>query len=164
MSRTKLRKDEDTFAGRLRNLRLVRGWSQENLAMRLDVSNGSIGNWETGPTIPHPKMLRQLSTLFEVDINYLLRGSNEPPPPPRPAPSKRASMRNAPPQDVIEELLEALNRAIEEMLTIQRLARILKRPNSGRHVGKRDTGRKIAEIVRRDSESHLAGSNPPHAR
>jgi transcriptional regulator with XRE-family HTH domain len=77
MSTAKLKKIEDTFSGRLKMLRKERGWSQEDLATRLDVSPGSVGNWEIGPSEPHPKTLTKLAALFEVDVPYLLRGEKE---------------------------------------------------------------------------------------
>jgi len=77
MSTTKLRKVEDTFSERLKTLRKGRGWSQEDLATRLDVSAGSVGNWEMGPHEPHPKTLFKIAALFEVDIPFLLHGELE---------------------------------------------------------------------------------------
>jgi len=74
MSTTKLRKVEETFSDRLRTLRRERGWSQEELAAKLDVSPGSVGNWEMGPYEPHPKTLTKLAGLFEVEASYLARG------------------------------------------------------------------------------------------
>jgi putative transcriptional regulator len=77
MSTAKLRKVEETFSERLKLLRKERGWSQEDLAARLDVSPGSVGNWEMGPHEPHPKTLKKIAALFEVDVPYLLQGEQE---------------------------------------------------------------------------------------
>jgi transcriptional regulator with XRE-family HTH domain len=77
MSTAKLKKVEETFSERLKMLRKERGWSQEDLARRLDVSPGSVGNWEMGPHEPHPKTLRKIAALFEVDVLFLLRGERE---------------------------------------------------------------------------------------
>jgi transcriptional regulator with XRE-family HTH domain len=74
MSTTKLRKIEDSFSERLKMLRKERGWSQEDLAIKLDVSAGSVGNWEMGPYEPHPKTLNRIGALFDVDVSYLLHG------------------------------------------------------------------------------------------
>jgi transcriptional regulator with XRE-family HTH domain len=74
MSTAKLKKVEGSFSERLKMLRKVRGWSQEDLAARLDVSPGSVGNWEMGPHEPHPKTLSKVAALFEVDVNFLLNG------------------------------------------------------------------------------------------
>lgn len=77
MSTAKLKKVEETFSERLKMLRKERGWSQEDLATRLDVSPGSVGNWEMGPHEPHPKTLWKIAALFEVDVPFLLRGETE---------------------------------------------------------------------------------------
>ena len=68
MSTAKLKKVEDAFSERLKRFRLERGWSQEDLASRLDVSPGSVGNWEIGPHVPHPKTLRKIAALFDVEV------------------------------------------------------------------------------------------------
>jgi transcriptional regulator with XRE-family HTH domain len=82
MATAKLRKVEETFPERLKLLRKERGWSQEDLAARLDVSPGSVGNWEMGPHEPHPKTLKKIAALFEVDVPYLLQGEQEEAPKP----------------------------------------------------------------------------------
>jgi putative transcriptional regulator len=74
MSTDKLKKVEDAFSERLKMLRKERGWSQEDLAARLDVSPGSVGNWEIGPYEPHAKTLKKIAALFEVEVFYLLHG------------------------------------------------------------------------------------------
>jgi transcriptional regulator with XRE-family HTH domain len=77
MSTAKLRKIEETFSERLKMLRKERGWSQEDLATRMDVSPGSVGNWEIGPYEPHPKTLKKLAGLLEVEVAFLTRGERE---------------------------------------------------------------------------------------
>jgi transcriptional regulator with XRE-family HTH domain len=77
MSTAKLKKVEDAFSERLKMLRLERGWSQEDLAARLEVSPGSVGNWEMGPHVPHPKTLRKMAALFDVEVFFLLHGDRE---------------------------------------------------------------------------------------
>ena len=76
MSTEKLKKVEDSFSERLKRLRVGRGWSQEELAARLDVSPGSVGNWEIGPHTPHAKTLKKIAALFEVEVFYLLEGEH----------------------------------------------------------------------------------------
>jgi transcriptional regulator with XRE-family HTH domain len=77
MSTTKLRKVEETFSERLKMLRKEWGWSQEDLAARMDVSPGSVGNWEIGPYEPHAKTLKKLAGLLEVDVAFLLNGEEK---------------------------------------------------------------------------------------
>lgn len=79
MSTLNLKKVEG-FANRLRHARLAKGWSQEDLANKLDVSNGSVGNWESGPTIPRPVVLRKIAALFEVEVeDFLSKAQSEEP-------------------------------------------------------------------------------------
>jgi transcriptional regulator with XRE-family HTH domain len=91
MSTAKLRKVEETFSERLKMLRKERGWSQEDLAARMDVSAGSVGNWEMGPHEPHPKTLKKLAGLLEVEVAFLTRGEREEIP-------RAATMREQPPE------------------------------------------------------------------
>jgi transcriptional regulator with XRE-family HTH domain len=58
----------------LKAARIGHGLSQEDLADKLGVSNGAVGNWETGPTIPRPQMLRKIEELLGVKIEKLLTG------------------------------------------------------------------------------------------
>lgn len=53
-------------------LRKVNGWSQEDLAERLDVSRQAISRWENGSALPDSNNLLQLSKLFNVTADYLL--------------------------------------------------------------------------------------------
>jgi transcriptional regulator with XRE-family HTH domain len=73
MSTGNLKKAEH-FSDRLRAARLRHGLSQEDLADKLKVSHGAVGNWETGPTIPRPQMLRKIEGLLGVPIETLLQG------------------------------------------------------------------------------------------
>jgi transcriptional regulator with XRE-family HTH domain len=50
----------------LRELRDRRGWSQAELAAKIDVSPSTIYNWESGKTRARSKQLRALERLFEV--------------------------------------------------------------------------------------------------
>jgi len=74
MSTCKLKINEN-FSDRLKTARIGHGLSQEELADKLGVSNGAVGNWETGPTIPRPQMLRKIEDLLGVKIETLLSGS-----------------------------------------------------------------------------------------
>src|SRR4051812_23767347 len=60
------------FATKLSRLCWQRGWSQRDLAERLDgVSKSTVSNWTTGKTDPRRKELVQLAQLFEVTVAYL---------------------------------------------------------------------------------------------
>ena len=62
-----------TFAEKLYQLRRQKGISQEELADRLEVSRQAVSRWEMGSTLPDAKNLIQLSGIFGVSIDYLLK-------------------------------------------------------------------------------------------
>lgn len=53
-------------------LRKKSGWSQEELAERLDVSRQAISRWESGSALPDANNILLLSKLFGVTTDYLL--------------------------------------------------------------------------------------------
>ena len=120
MSIEKLKKVEEAFSERLKRLRLGRGWSQEELAARLDVSPGSVGNWEMGPHTPHPKTLRKIAAQFEVDVFYLLEGESE-------HGDRRAVMREKPPEYGAVDLAELLREIEGARDSLGRIAQRLRK-------------------------------------
>jgi transcriptional regulator with XRE-family HTH domain len=61
------------FGGRLRMLRLQHGWSQTDLARRLDLKRrGYISNLEAGRKTPSLDLIVQIADLFGVTADYLL--------------------------------------------------------------------------------------------
>lgn len=60
------------------NLRKSRGWSQEELAERLDVSRQSVSKWESGISTPELDKIVAMSTLFGVSTDYLLKDVSHP--------------------------------------------------------------------------------------
>lgn len=61
-----------TFAEKLLQLRKREGYSQEELANKLDVSRQAISRWEMGTAVPDSSNLLQISKLFHVSTDYLL--------------------------------------------------------------------------------------------
>lgn len=55
------------------NLRKSRGWSQEELAERLNVSRQSVSKWESGISNPDLDKIVAMSALFGVSTDYLLK-------------------------------------------------------------------------------------------
>ena len=53
------------------------GWSQEELADKLGVSRQSVSKWEGAQAVPDMKKILQLSELFNVSTDYLLRDDIE---------------------------------------------------------------------------------------
>ena len=53
------------------------GWSQEDLAEKLGVSRQSVSKWESAQAIPDLKKILQLSEVFGVSTDYLIRDEIE---------------------------------------------------------------------------------------
>lgn len=60
---------------RIRELRKRFGWTQKELAKRINVSQQTVGSWEVGRAEPSSETLTRLAELFEVTTDYLLGGS-----------------------------------------------------------------------------------------
>lgn len=65
------------FADKLSYLRKKFGWSQEELADKMEVSRQSVSKWESGQSIPEIEKLIRLSDIFEVSLDYLLKDGPE---------------------------------------------------------------------------------------
>ena len=61
------------FGERLKKEREKRGWSQTFLAEKIHVSRQSVSKWETGKNYPSIEVIIDLSDLFEITIDELLR-------------------------------------------------------------------------------------------
>ena len=64
---------------RIAALRRDAGWSQAELAQRLQVSPSAIGMYEQGRREPSAEMLVRLADAFSVSTDFLLTGSPAPP-------------------------------------------------------------------------------------
>ena len=58
-------------------LRKANGWSQEELAEKVDVSRQAISRWENGTALPDAQNVLQISKLFHVTTDYLLNDDYE---------------------------------------------------------------------------------------
>ena len=65
------------LADKIIDLRKKAGWSQEELADKLGVSRQSVSKWEGAQSIPDMNKILQLSELFGVSTDYLLKDSLE---------------------------------------------------------------------------------------
>lgn len=61
------------FAEKLCVLRSQSGYSQEQLAEKMGVSRQAVSKWESGVTLPETEKIIQLSNLFDVSTDFLLR-------------------------------------------------------------------------------------------
>lgn len=61
------------FADKLIGLRKKAGWSQEELAERMQVTRQSVSKWESAQSVPDLEKMVRLSELFGVSTDYLLK-------------------------------------------------------------------------------------------
>ena len=55
-------------------LRKTKGWTQVDLAEKLNISDKAVSKWESEAGYPEITMFPQLADLFEVSIDYLMTG------------------------------------------------------------------------------------------
>lgn len=58
---------------KIRDLRKKAGLSQEELAEKLDVSRQAVSKWELGAAVPTADKLLEISDLFGVSLDHLMR-------------------------------------------------------------------------------------------
>ena len=63
---------------KIMKLRKQQGWSQEELANRLDVTRQSVSKWESGASVPELEKIVRLSELFGISTDCLLKENGEP--------------------------------------------------------------------------------------
>ena len=67
------------LADKIIDLRKKNGWSQEELADRLEVSRQSVSKWEGALSVPDMNKILKLSEVFGVSTDYLLKDEIESP-------------------------------------------------------------------------------------
>jgi transcriptional regulator with XRE-family HTH domain len=67
------------LADKIIEQRKKNGWSQEELAEKMDVSRQSISKWESAQSVPDMGRIVRLSQLFGVSTDYLLKDELEQP-------------------------------------------------------------------------------------
>lgn len=65
------------LADKIIELRKRSGWSQEDLAEKMDVSRQSISKWESAQSVPDMGRIVRLSELFGVSTDFLLKDNME---------------------------------------------------------------------------------------
>ena len=90
---------EQTVAANLTELRRAKGWTQADLAQKINYSDKSVSKWERGDGLPDLKVLCRLAELFGVTLDELVthKGATE-------ALERKRPARNITPR-VITELL-----------------------------------------------------------
>ena len=65
------------LADKIMNLRKKAGWSQEELAQQLNVTRQSVSKWEGAQSVPDLDKIVQMSRIFGVSTDYLLKDELE---------------------------------------------------------------------------------------
>lgn len=65
------------LADKIIKLRKKNGWSQEELADKMEVSRQAVSKWESAQTVPNLEKILQLGELFGVTTDYLLKDEME---------------------------------------------------------------------------------------
>ena len=63
-------------ADRIKALREASGWTQAELARKMNMTRNGINSWEQGLSMPSPPSLVDLARLFSVSTDYLLGVEN----------------------------------------------------------------------------------------
>ncbi len=96
------------FADKLIDLRKKNGWSQEELAEKLNVSRQAVSKWEGAQSVPDMSRIIRLSELFGVSTDYLLKDDPEQT---GPAQEKdEAGPSRGSPEDILDDLADRRGR------------------------------------------------------
>ena len=69
-----------TFATRIKELRVKRGWTQKELAAKLQLSAQTVSLWERGARKPDWSAQIDLQRVFEIGLGYISGASDDPEP------------------------------------------------------------------------------------
>lgn len=61
----------------IKNLRKMKGFTQEELAIRVNVVRQTVSKWEKGLSVPDADTLQKLADVLETDVSKLLGGDIE---------------------------------------------------------------------------------------
>jgi len=56
----------------IKNLRKNKGFTQEELASKLNIVRQTVSKWEKGYSVPDAEMLKKLAEIFDTDVSKLL--------------------------------------------------------------------------------------------
>jgi transcriptional regulator with XRE-family HTH domain len=62
---------------RLKNLRLAKGLTLQQVGDVFDISRSSVSSWESGKNQPDPRKLEKLATLFGTTVHFIVTGQNQ---------------------------------------------------------------------------------------
>lgn len=67
-----MREEKSMLGDNIKMLRKSKGFTQEELAVRLNVVRQTVSKWEKGFSVPDAEVLQKLADVLEVDIKQLL--------------------------------------------------------------------------------------------
>lgn len=65
------------FGEQIKSIRQKENLTQEQFAMKLNVSRQAVSNWENNKNLPDIGMLILMSDVFQISLDYLVKGENE---------------------------------------------------------------------------------------
>ena len=68
--------DKSAFADRIAKLRVAKGLSQHQLSQMLGVKRSVVSYYESGDRLPSYDVLMEMSRVFNVSTDYLLKGKD----------------------------------------------------------------------------------------
>lgn len=69
--------NSDQFAKNIKELRLKNNLTQKEFADRLNVTYQAVSKWENGKNMPDIILLKEISNIFNIDIDQLLTGKKK---------------------------------------------------------------------------------------
>lgn len=69
--------NQEQFSKTIKNLRIKNNLTQKEFADKLGVTYQAVSKWETGKNMPDIILLKEISNIFNVDINELLTGKKK---------------------------------------------------------------------------------------
>ena len=64
------------FKDQIKEIRKKEGLTQEELALKLSVTRQAVSNWETGKNLPDIEILINISNVFNISLDQLIKGDN----------------------------------------------------------------------------------------
>lgn len=65
------------LAGKISELRKQKGWSQSELAKRIEVSREIVGRYERSDAVPSIDVAKRMADAFEVSLDYLVGNTED---------------------------------------------------------------------------------------
>ncbi len=69
--------DKKTFAERIKQLRVDRGWTMRDASLKLGAAEGSVRGWEHAKFLPSLELLVDIVKLYGVSFEWILFGQDK---------------------------------------------------------------------------------------